>query len=170
MSDPFVDKPQYKPSGRLEAGPLFAHAAVLFGLASLLAVGLAYAVRRDGYALGYIWILPVTVLASFVRRAVANANCRNPIVGALLGAYAGAFTLAGMYHVDQCTRWGISWDRVDRLPGYVTFRVETDGLWWPDGRMPCLWALPDQPNIDPYMPPRVTNNPHWLVVAAELFL
>src|SRR5438132_1106768 len=49
-----IERPRYRPSGRIEPGALFVHAGVVFGVALLLAAGLAWAVRLDGYALGVL--------------------------------------------------------------------------------------------------------------------
>ncbi len=167
MSTTSNPRPVYAPSGRFEPAGLAVRLLVLAGVAALFAVGLAWLVRLDGYAVGYVWIFPVAMLIGLVQKTVADSNCRNQVVGACVGLFAGLLTQLGMYHVDQCGRWGVGWERLDWLPGYVTFRMETDGWWWPDGRMPTVWALPANPQVDPHLPPRVGQNWHWLAFLAE---
>jgi len=76
--------------------------------------------------------------------------------------------VGGLYHIDQCARWGVPWERLDRLPGYVTFRMETDGWCGRDARMPMIWTLPAQAGVEPWIDPRVNWNWHWRCFLGEL--
>jgi hypothetical protein len=129
---------------------------------------LAWLIGLEGYAVGWIWIIPTALLCGLVQTAVARSFCRNRFVGLGLGLLVGVITVGGMYHIDQCARWGVDWERLDRLPGYVTFRMETDGWCGRDPRMPMVRPLPPQQGIEPWIRPRVNWNWHWGAFIAEV--
>jgi hypothetical protein len=165
---PIADRPTYAPSGRLEVRTFFAYLCVLAGVAGLLAVGLAALVAANGYAVGWIWIVPAVLFPALVRQSVAASRCRSPRAAIALGLCTGLVVLGGFYHIDQCTRWGVGWERLDRLPGYVTFRMETDGWWVPHPKVVTVAPAPVQAGVDPWLAPAVSANWHWAAFLAEV--
>ena len=161
-------RPTYAPSGRFSPADLLMWAVIVAGFGLALAAGLSWLVGMDGYAVGWIWIVPASLLCGLTQAAVARTLCRNRAVGLGLGLLAGVVTVGGMYHIDQCARWGVSWDRFDRIPGYITFRMETDGWCGRDARMPQVWPLPAQAGTVPWVQPRVEWNWHWRWFVAEV--
>lgn len=162
----------YVPSGRTELGDFWPYLLVLAGVAALTAVFYAVLIEHNAYAVGWVWLAPLGLKTWLIRMAIRDSHCRNPLLAASLLGGIGLLLFLGSYHVDQCRRWGVGWDRLDRLPGYVTFRMETDGWWAIDGRMPLVWPLsaPDHPRVVPHLPPRVSFTAHWLVFGAELLI
>jgi hypothetical protein len=158
----------YVPSGRFSPTDLLIWAIIVAGFGLVLAAGLAWLTGVNGYAVGWIWILPASLLCGLAQTAVAHTLCRNRAVGLGLGLLAGVVVVCGMYHIDQCGRWGVGWDRLDRIPGYITFRMETDGWWAKDARMPLVWPFPAQAGTEPWLPPRVRWNWHWATFVGEL--
>ena len=160
-------RPTYAPSGRANLGDLWPYALVLAGVATLQAVVHAALTGHNAYAVGYVWLAGGALTTWLARKLIRDSHCRNaPLAAGLLGA-AGLVVFVGSYHADQCLRWGVGWQRLDRLPGFVTFRMETDGWWAIDGRMPLVWPLEADPRVVPHHPPRVRPNVHWLVLLAE---
>ena len=160
-------RPTYAPSGRANLADLWPYALVLFGVAALVALAHAALTGHDAYAVGYVWLAGGALTTWLARKLVRDSHCRNgPLAAALLGA-AGLVVFVGSYHADQCLRWGVGWQRLDRLPGFVTFRMETDGWWAHDARMPLVWPLEADPRVVPHHPPRVRPNVHWLALLAE---
>ena len=159
----------YVPSGRTELRDLWPHLLMLTAVAGLTAVVYAVLVERNAYAVGYVWLLPLGFKAWLIRTAIRDSHCRNPLLAALLFAFIGFLLFAATYHIDQCRRWGVAWHRLDRLPGYMTFRMETDGWWGHDARMPLVRPLPapDNPRVTPHCTPRIIPNTHGFVLLAE---
>ena len=128
---PDWDRQRYAPSGRFDAGTLFVHGLLGVGLAALLACGLAWITGADGYAVGWLTFAQVVVYSSWVRWTAYEAKCRHPLLAALGAGALGLTLLIAHFQIDQCSRWGVGWERLDRLPGYVAFRMGTDGWWAP---------------------------------------
>ena len=163
-------RPVYVATGRFSLPDLLIWVVIIAGFSLALAGGLAWLTGIDGYAVGWIWIVPASLLSALVQTAVARSLCRNRLLGLGLGLFAGVVLIGGMYHIDQCSRWGVELERVDRIPGYVTFRMETDGWWAHDSRMPMKWTLPAPAGVEPWLEPQVKRNWHWAVVHGELLV
>jgi len=165
---PDAIRPVYTPSGRLIASDL-AVSAVTFAVLSLsLAAGFAYLTRVDWYAVGWIWALPVLALCGFVRWAIGGSMCRNRPVAFAFGVFGGILVVAGMYHVDQCKRWRVGWERIDRIPGYVVFRMATDEWQFPQIEVVTVSPALASPGIDPWLARPNAWNWHWLAFLGEL--
>lgn len=163
------ERSTYAPSGRANLSDLWPYALVLYGLAGLMAVVNALLTRHNAYAVGWVWLAPVGVTTWLTYRTVRDSHCRNPALAAGLLASVGLVVFLGTYHVDQCSRWGVEWHRLDRLPGFIAFRMETDGWWGIDARMPLVWPLDARanPKVVPHLWPPETPNVHWLAFAVE---
>ena len=160
-------RPTYAPSGRANLGDLWPYALVLLGVSTLIALAHAVLTGHNAYAVGWVWLPAGALMTWLARKLIRDAHCRNaPLAAGLLGA-AGLMVLVGSYHADQCLRWGVGWQRLDRLPGFVTFRMETDGWWSPDLRFPMVWPREAVPRVVPHLPPRLRPNLHWLVLLGE---
>src|SRR5579872_4942606 len=161
-------RPVYVSSGRFILSDFLVAAIILSGIGLLLASILAWLTSQECYGAGTICIFPTLILCWLVRRLVGTSKTRNRLLGFVLGFLAGTFTVTGMYHIDQCSRWRVGWGRVDRLPGYITFRMETDV--WEDGGHATLniTPLPVQAGIVPWQPPRLSRNVHWLGFLGEV--
>ncbi len=160
-------RPTYTPSGRANLPDLWPHAALMLAASGLLAVVSGLLVGAGAYAVGWIWLAVGGFMTWLARKMVRDSHCRNaPLAAALLGV-AGLVVILGGYHADQCLRWGVGWHRLDRLPGYVTFRLETDRWWGHDLRMPLVWALEADPEVVPHRTPRVRPNLFWLALVGE---
>jgi hypothetical protein len=171
MSLTISRRPVYSPSGRFDAAALAIHAVTFVGISLVLAAALAYANGQEFYAVGWIWIIPAVILCTFARKAVAASKCRNPLVGFAIGLFGGLLTIAGYYHIDQCSRWGVDWYRLDRLPGYIAFRMETDGWWWLRGTsFPVVSPVQARPRMLPRIDDPIRWNWHWAALLGELVI
>ncbi len=168
MEDSPSPRGAYIPNGQFIGSKLMAAGVALVMLSLVLAASLAVLTRMNGYAVGYIWFVPAGLLWFGTHTAIRISNCRHRGIGFALGFFAGLLVLLGMYHIDQCSRWDTGWARLDRIPGFIVFRMETDGWWWPDGRMPMVWPLPQQADIEPWLPNPTEWNWHWLAFLGEL--
>jgi hypothetical protein len=102
--------------------------------------------------------------------AVRYGACRNPRVAALLGLAVGSIAFFGNYHVDQVRRWGAGWAELDRLPGYILFRLDTDQLQKDDSGFNRIAATP-APEIVPSRPLSMPDRWTWALFAFDaLFL
>jgi hypothetical protein len=166
---PMLDeqRPVYLSSGRFVFSDVLVGACCLFGVALFLASILAWLTAIEFFAVGLIWIFPAMIVYWLVRRTVGSTKTRNRLVGFVLGLFAGTVLVLGLYHIDQCSRWGVGWHSLDRLPGYVTFRMETD-LWVHEGRAICVHPVPSQAGIVPWVQPRVTFSRQWAAFFGEV--
>lgn len=156
----------YTPSGRTNSAALLPFALALFGVAGLTAVAFALATAHECYRVVALWSLPALALPVIGRVAVSQSHCRSPRLAAALVASAGLVAVAGSFHVDQCRRWGVAWHRLDRLPGYVVFRMETDS-WRMVGKAAVIVPLnaAGNPRVVPHFGHALTPNAHWLELA-----
>ncbi|MCI0358424.1 MAG: hypothetical protein L0211_08075 [Planctomycetaceae bacterium] len=144
-------RPRYAPSNRIALGRL----PIALTLWCLTAVGLAalLQVALDQCHFAVIFAMFPAMTAVFMTRVFIRAGkIRNRLFACLLGATA---IIAGQtlhFHADQCLRWGVPWSGVDRLPGYIGFRLATDR--WAPGKegFPAIAALPPAPGVVPQMP------------------
>jgi hypothetical protein len=148
-------RPVYVSTGRFVFSDVLVSACCLFGVALFLASILALLTAIEFFAVGMIWIFPAMFVYWLIRRTVGSTKTRNRLIGFVLGLFAGTVLVLGLYHIDQCSRWGVGWHSLDRLPGYITFRMETD-LWVHEGRAICVHPAPSQAGVVPWLPPRVT--------------
>jgi hypothetical protein len=103
--------------------------------------------RMQASALGaLVWFLIGTVV---VRWSVRHMRCRDPLVAAGLVLVAGVLGYLGSYHIDQCVRWQQPWSALGQLPGYITFRMQTDTWWWPIPLGGYLIPKPFAPGEEP---------------------
>lgn len=104
---------------------------------AVLALGISAVLACAMFGLlvaGFFLVLIVPLFAGFaagwaVRYAVARGNCRNALVGGLLGLAAGIVTFFGYYYVGMIYHWGPEYAaRPDRLPRYIARRMATGRL------------------------------------------
>jgi hypothetical protein len=162
------ERQRHTPSGRFDRGTLLVRGLFGLGLAALLACGLAWLTTLDAYAVGLLTLVPILTLSSWAQRTTRAAKCRNPFVVALAAGGLGAFVMLAHFHIDQCRRWGVAWKRLDRLPGFVAFRMETDGWWVPNDKLLCRAPEPANPAIAPWRVPVPAATMSWVVLLAEL--
>ena len=93
-------RPVYTPSGRFVTSELLIAAVTLGGIGLMFAAVFAWITGMDGYAVGWVWIVPAIVLVWFVRRSVAGSKCRHRGAGFGLGLVGGVVTIVGLYHID----------------------------------------------------------------------
>jgi hypothetical protein len=153
-------RPVYVSSGRFVLSDLLVSAFFLSGIALLIASILAWLTSQEFYGVGSLWFFPASIVGGLVWRTVAATKLRNRLVGFVLGFFVGTIVVMGTYHIDQCSRWGVGWERIDRLPGYITFRMETDG-WIIHKHAAIFVPVPEQAGIVPWQSPRVRWNWHW---------
>ena len=131
------DRQRYRPSGALDPLP-FLILVVLTGGVALLAgyvVHLTSPLTFPGVAIApLIAGLP---LSGFVAVAVRVGKCRNPLVGAMLGLFAGATILLGAFQFGLvAARGNDHFFRVDLLPAWIDEHVQDSDRWNPGLRMP----------------------------------
>ena len=161
-------RPVYVPSGRFVPSNVLVGGLALAGIGLLIASFLAWEVRQGCYGVVSDVAIPALGLCLLIRLIVARSKTRNRFVGLNLGLLTGTISVGGMYHIDQCTRWGIGWEQIDRLPGYITFRMATD-QWWKRGpRRQIVTPMPAQARVDPWLPPQVECNWQWAGFFAEV--
>jgi hypothetical protein len=157
----------YTPSGKFNLSAMWPMLFLLMGVSGLLAVIFALLTRVDFYVILWTWIPAAFLCIHIGNKATEEGKCRNPLI---IGSFVFVCCLVmwlGIYHVDQCTRWNIPWTAIDRLPGYITFRMETDG-WFGYTKAPVVWAVPHDLRIDPYITPRITPTVRWISFLGEL--
>lgn len=163
------DRALYRPSGRVNLADLWPHALLMGCVGLLTSVVYGYALEYNAYAIGWIWFAPVGLQSWLLYRAIRESHCRNVTVAVLLAGFIGLATVVLMYHLDQCRRWDVGWDRLDRLPGYVAFRMDTDGLRG-NGKWVALVPMPPAPAVDPDFAFRPKFTIHWTAFVAELIV
>jgi hypothetical protein len=161
-------RPVYASSGKFIPSKVLKGAFILFGLGLLGAWFLAWSTAGEYYGIGIILFLPAALIYWSVLRIVAVTKTRNRLVGFTLGSFAGTIVLMGSYHIDQCSRWGVGWERIDRLPGYIAFRTESDRL-VKDRSVMLFIPLPKQDGIVPWHPLRASWNWRCIGFLVEVF-
>ncbi|MBA4186917.1 MAG: hypothetical protein C0467_02760 [Planctomycetaceae bacterium] len=173
MDDSPSPRRVYTPSGRFDAADLAVLAIAFVGAALTLAAGLAYALRSGNYLVGWGTLFIGALLVVGVMRVVSSAKCRNRGVACVLGLLVGLLMLAGFYHIDQCSRWAVGWERIEKLPGYIAFRMETDDWHFlgdgPEGRLfAFVLPQPTQAGRNPWLAGPNGWNWHWCFFLLEI--
>ncbi|MGL6075748.1 MAG: hypothetical protein ACRC8S_16450 [Fimbriiglobus sp.] len=153
----------YKPSGRTNLSDLWPYLIVLTAVASLAATVYAILLDQGWYAMILVPLFPVAIQRLIVKQAVFDCHARSPLKGFALFSSILSFVYFGSFHVDQCRRWNVDWYRVNLLPGYITFRMETDVLERPDQRAFLVKPI-SSANEDkkiPYSTPRIQFTLNW---------
>jgi hypothetical protein len=120
----------YLPSGGVRS---FRLPIVLIGLvATSIGIGAFYfTLLSHGWYLAALSVLvPVMIACGYMSWCVRFLHCRNRVLAGTLGASCALLGLAVYFHIDQHVRWQVPLTAVERLPGYIAFRMETD-LWVP---------------------------------------
>ncbi|MGL6072515.1 MAG: hypothetical protein ACRC8S_00005, partial [Fimbriiglobus sp.] len=156
----------YQPSGQTHYGEFLPFVVILFAVYGFIALGYALLVGQNLFPVGYIWMVSGALKSWLVSELVKRCHCRSPFLVALCCLVAGVMLFFGTYHLDQCLRWNVGWLEVDRIPGYITFRIETDS-WWGPQKTPLIQVLPANPNIIPYIHPNLDFRLRWVLILVE---
>ncbi|MCI0358425.1 MAG: hypothetical protein L0211_08080 [Planctomycetaceae bacterium] len=117
----------YRPSGRVDWSRLVWVLPVAIAWSGLLAAAFCLLVAWGYYVMTFTVLIPPACFAPWVAsRIVRSAHCRSQVLAGVLSGLMGLGGYSAYLHADQCLRWGVPWTAVDRLPGYVVFRMETD--------------------------------------------
>jgi hypothetical protein len=102
-------------------------AALTFVVAALMALGMNALYRHGFYFLVVNAVLAAVLLSMLLRTAVGLGRCRSPLLAAALGLAVGLVFYLGFYYAGMLGF--IGWDnarRIDLLPKYIHFRLQTD--------------------------------------------
>jgi hypothetical protein len=119
-------RPSYQPSGGCDTARFPQALAVLAVAASLIAAVYCGMIFIGVYISALSVFVPLMIVVGGSQASVERGHWRNPVIAGALGAMCGLTGYLGYFHADQCLRWGVPWTAIDRLPGYVAFRMETD--------------------------------------------
>jgi hypothetical protein len=155
-----TDRPAYRPSGRFDPPGLARAVLLLAAVSAGIAAAYAGMIAVEMYFAALAVFVPVLVTASATRSAVKHAHCRNRLLAGALGAACGLAGYLGYFHLDQCRRWGVPWTAIERVPGYVAFRMETD-RWEVIGKGAILHPAQPAPGVRPWRPLAGANWRTW---------
>lgn len=170
----------YRPSGKASLLRLLPLSALAFLVASFLAIVLYIIYLLGFYYIVVVPILAVLPVAALTVLAVHFGHCRSRRLAGTIGAVASALLYLGYYQMgvfDGAGPEGLA--RLDLLPSYIAFRMNTDridhepGPGVPDDDAPAAGAGDEAPAGAGDEAPalglfhRVMN---WCVFAAELLL
>src|SRR5262245_18974205 len=141
---------RYVPSGRFDAARLPLVLIWLAGVSAIIAALYMGMLLKDFYISALSIFTPLLVATGFATAAVRYGHCRNRLLAGVLGAACGLGGSLTYFHVDQCVRWGAPVLAVDRLPGYIVFRLETDQWRWAD-KAAFLEPQKPQPGVHPQL-------------------
>src|SRR5262245_2081459 len=116
----------YLPSGGVRS---FRLPIALIGLvATSIGIGAVYftLLSHRWYLAALSVLIPVMLACGYMNWCVRFLHCRNRVLAGTLGAFCGLAGLGVYFHIDQHVRWPASLTAVQRLPGYIAFRMETD--------------------------------------------
>jgi hypothetical protein len=153
----------YKPSGRANFSDLWPYLIVLTMVACLAATIFAILLDQGWYALILVPLFPVVIQCLIVRQAVFDCHVRNPLIAFGLVSSTLSLVYFGSFHVDQYRRWDVDWYRVNLLPGYITFRMETDELEKHENKvfLPKPISPGKHERVVPFSPPRIQFTLNW---------
>ncbi len=139
----------YRPSGRVDWPRLAWALPPAMVWSGVVASFFCLLIALGWYILAMTVLLPAGISAGLARWIVRNTHCRNQVLAGLLSGVMGLAGYVVYLHSDQCLRWGVTWTAVDRLPGYVTFRMETD-RWRFEGKGARLVPARPAPGVIPW--------------------
>ncbi|MGL6074607.1 MAG: hypothetical protein ACRC8S_10645 [Fimbriiglobus sp.] len=142
---------------------------ILFAVYGFIALAYAWLMGLSLYAVGYVWLASTIIKSWLIIKMIKDCHCRNPFLAAFCCLVIGVLFFFGTYHLDQCLRWNVSWLDVERIPGYITFRAESDG-WWGWMQMPIVDVMPANPMIIPHLRPKLGFSYHWIAVYTEFLV
>src|SRR5262245_5606110 len=142
---------RYIPSGRFDQVRMAVVLLWLIGASAVVAALYEAMLLRGCYFSAISILSPLLVAAGFANRAVRYAHCRSRLLAGALGFACGLFGYLTYFHADQCVRWGAPILAVNRLPGYIVFRMETDQWRWLD-KAAVLEPLAPQNAVQPQLP------------------
>jgi hypothetical protein len=169
METQLIERPRYVPSGRVDLVAIGPSLVFVAAVALLIAAALEGLIQVGGMPLGITCLMPGFLLGFATAFAVRRAHCRNRAVGLVLGVCAAFITLGGYYHLDQCLRWDVPWQRLDRLPGFVVYRLETDRVEF-EQKWFVVRPAPAQPGVDPVRPIRLQPSWAFLGLLSDLLM
>lgn len=142
----------YRPSGRVDPYRLPITIAVWCLIVFVIAAGLQLLNTSLGHFPVLFAVFPTMAVCLLMWACVHYGKIRNPILACVLGSTAALAGQALHFHADQCLRWSVPWSRVDLLPGYVAFRLETDR--WVENQQgkTVLAVQPPAPAVIPQAP------------------
>lgn len=152
----------YKPSGCVRQPQFLLFLAAAVTASALVAATYFVMLYAGFYVLLAGVIGPVTVLALVAYMGVHWSHCRNPGLAAAVGFAMGMVGFLGYFHVDQAVRHGVPLHRIDRIPTYILYRLETDS-WQSVGKAQILQPMPAVANKLP-APRLVALPPLWNIV------
>lgn len=148
--DHAIDRPVYQPSGRCDASRFVASVALLVACALGIVAIYCFLIYIEVYPSGLSVVFPAALAGGCARWSVKRGHWRNPALAGTLAMAMGLLGYLGYFHADQCWRWGVAPSAVDRLPGYIAFRMETDRWQLADrafALIPRKPAAGDRPNL-----------------------
>jgi hypothetical protein len=154
------NRPTYQPSFRCDLARFPRALALLAAASAGIAAIDCGQIFISFYLSAMSVFLPVLLVASAAQAAVRRGHWRNPVLAGGLGAVCGLAGYLGYFHADQCLRWGVPWTAVDRMPGYVAFRMETDH-WQRMSKGALLRPQQPAPGFKPNRPVAKANFRSW---------
>ncbi|MBI3863772.1 MAG: hypothetical protein HY290_17935 [Planctomycetia bacterium] len=127
MESPLADREKYRPSGHVSP-EFFILAMPLAVVASLLAGGIMFGIFR----FGFYFFLIIPLLAAMIPAgafvfAVRVGRCRNRVIAAVFGVFAGLLAYGSYYYFDMLDMRGVDQVlRIDAVPSHIWFRLQTD--------------------------------------------
>src|SRR5262245_3241308 len=160
---------RYVSSGRFDAARLPLVLAWLVGTSAVIAAIFMGLLLKGCYISAISVMFPLITAAAFVTAAVRYLHCRSRLLAGVLGAACGLGGYLAYFHLDQCVRWGAPILAVDRLPGYIVFRLETDQWRWGD-KAAMLEPQKPQPGVQPQLALANAQFPamSWILFLFEL--
>ncbi len=122
-----IQRPHYRPSGRVDWGRFLPCALLTLACGLAMASALLLAFRYGFYYFVLFPVLAGLATGGVAYWAIGAGRCRNRLVAVMLGAVAGAFVYFGYFHLDFVCRTGFrNAGRLNLLPAFVQWRMDTD--------------------------------------------
>src|SRR5665213_1285523 len=127
MRSQIAQREKYRPSGRVSWGKF----AAFYAVSLLVAVLLSWAMYASFAAGWYIMFLmpafAALLVGGMLTMTVRVGRCRKPLVAGIAGIVAGIVLYLGTYYFGLVALTGVqgAW-RVNLLPTYITWRMQTD--------------------------------------------